>query len=536
MRRLRSFAALFVAIGSIFLTTPAHADTLHDWSLSYNTAYDANTDCVVFSYTWGSASKSYPVNADIQGIQFNINVENDTTNKIGWGGEVFDSYSIQMDLINAGVVVDTVNYSEDHTKHVMQPRQIGIGYTGHVDSANITLSGIDNGYWGGYYGPIMCSPWIDVLGTTQPTSSSTPEPPQSPTPEASASPEPSTTPTIEPSPTSTPQDTPSPTATATPTPTVPSNSISGDANEGWDLTLTAPEGYVFDSVYFASYGVPENYTTQWCDASTSVQKVAEVFIGQTTGTIASNNAIFGDPCGGTYKHLQVTLTYKPIVPIVVPTPVPPVTPDPTPSPTPTPEPVVPIPDPQPSKTEEPVAPTPTPQPTVEPSPSPTREPTPAPTQTTQPVIVPTPNVPSPTPTPEPSKTPEPVALITHIASVDPASLSKEEVVALVSAANSVLAVADQGSPVYEQALQALAVAAVADDPQLPPALEAVPGAAQVLATFNALGNVGADMAPQVRQAAKKTVIASVIGVQAAVSAVGAATTVTASSTTTVRKK
>ena len=49
-------------------------------------------------------------------------------------------------------------------------------------------------------------------------------------------------------------------------------------------------------------------------------------------------------------------------------------------------------------------------------------------------------------------------------------------------------------------------------------------ATAVLESFNALGNVGADMAPQVREDAEKTVIASVIATGAAVQAtVGAAT-------------
>ena len=100
--------------------------------------------------------------------------------------------------------------------------------------------------------------------------------------------------------------------------------------------------------------------------------------------------------------------------------------------------------------------------------------------------------------------------------------------------------ADQGSPAYQQALEALAVAAQADDPEVPQELAAIPVlgnvAGAVLSTFNALGNVGADMAPQVRETAKKTVIASVIGVQAAVNAVGAATTVAASNPTSVRRK
>jgi len=109
---------------------------------------------------------------------------------------------------------------------------------------------------------------------------------------------------------------------------------------------------------------------------------------------------------------------------------------------------------------------------------------------------------------------------------DPRELSEEEVEELVTEAEAVLESAEQGSPEYQQALEALAVAAQADDPQIPSELAAIPllgeTAAAVLEAFNDLGNIGADMAPAVREEAEKTVIASVIATGAAVQAVQAA--------------
>jgi hypothetical protein len=109
---------------------------------------------------------------------------------------------------------------------------------------------------------------------------------------------------------------------------------------------------------------------------------------------------------------------------------------------------------------------------------------------------------------------------------DPRELTEEQVNELVTKAEAVLESAEQGSPAYEQALEALAVAADADDPQVPTELLAVPlvgeAAAAVLEAFNDLGNVGADMAPAVREEAEKTIIASVIATGAAVQAVQAA--------------
>jgi hypothetical protein len=150
----------------------------------------------------------------------------------------------------------------------------------------------------------------------------------------------------------------------------------------------------------------------------------------------------------------------------------------------------------------------------------------------------------PTPTPEPSTTPEAkpepqlsveeaVAAIAVLTDIAPEDMSDKQIAQLVEAANAVFETSEQGSPQYEQALEALAVAAVADDPVLPAALESIPGAAAVLETFNALGNVGADMAPAVRDEAEKTVIASVIASGAAVQAsLGAATSAATSAAAT----
>ena len=148
--------------------------------------------------------------------------------------------------------------------------------------------------------------------------------------------------------------------------------------------------------------------------------------------------------------------------------------------------------------------------------------------------------PTPVTEPQPTTSLEPEKVFTELLSVPAEELTTEQVAVLVEAALETFQTAPQGSPEYEQALEALAVAAQADDPEVPEELAAVPlignVAVAVLNVFNDLGNVGADMAPQVRETAEKTVIASVIGVQAAVNAVGAATTVAASNTQSTRRQ
>ena len=110
-----------------------------------------------------------------------------------------------------------------------------------------------------------------------------------------------------------------PTTTTTTIPINNTNYVLSDrtvwatANEGWDLSATAPGGGIFSKVLFASYGNPDGsdgiFTQGWCHATSSIAKVSEVFIGQSTATIGASNGLFDDPCGGTYKRLYIVLEY-----------------------------------------------------------------------------------------------------------------------------------------------------------------------------------------------------------------------------------
>jgi hypothetical protein len=116
--------------------------------------------------------------------------------------------------------------------------------------------------------------------------------------------------------------------------------------------------------------------------------------------------------------------------------------------------------------------------------------------------------------------------------IDPTTLSAEEVSVLQEVAYETLAVSEQGSPEYEKALEQLWVAAEADDLEVDPALAAIPllGDAAVALTdaLNFVGNVGADMSPKVREESEKIVVSAIVAVGAAVSAAtGAATSAAA---------
>lgn len=98
------------------------------------------------------------------------------------------------------------------------------------------------------------------------------------------------------------------------TPQFSYGTVCGTANEGSNLTLTAPTGAVFDQINYASYGTPDGtcglFTNGACHATGSTSIVATYLINNNTGTIPATNAVFGDPCGGTYKRLYVEARYK----------------------------------------------------------------------------------------------------------------------------------------------------------------------------------------------------------------------------------
>jgi hypothetical protein len=98
--------------------------------------------------------------------------------------------------------------------------------------------------------------------------------------------------------------------------------------------------------------------------------------------------------------------------------------------------------------------------------------------------------------------------------VDPETISPVQQAVITQQAIAVLATAEQGSPAYEQALEALAVVAEADDPELSAELAAIPllgnVAGAVMDTFNAVGNIGADISPKERKKGQQVVVGTVI--------------------------
>jgi hypothetical protein len=198
---------------------------------------------------------------------------------------------------------------------------------------------------------------------------------------------------------------------------------------------------------------------------------------------------------------------------------------------PTPEPVTPSPEPSPNPPitpVDPIIPEPEGETQVEPKPepetiTPTEESTPEPTPSKEPAKEPEENEPGPLPEPGPSS---PSEKLGELAEIDPNNLTDEQALELFALALEIFETAEVGSEEYQQALDALMIVAQSDDPELPAELAAIPLlgdiAGEILDMFNDLGNVGADMSPQVRETAEKIVVVSIVVTQiVAVTALGA---------------
>ena len=124
--------------------------------------------------------------------------------------------------------------------------------------------------------------------------------------------------------------------------------------------------------------------------------------------------------------------------------------------------------------------------------------------------------------------------------VDPTELTPEQATQLVEAALQTFETATEGSPEYQQALDALALAAQQDDIQVDPALADIPGVGQaaqaVVAVFNIIGNVGADISPKVRKKAQTLVVTTLVVGQIAQTAALATASSSGSSNRINRRK
>lgn len=89
-----------------------------------------------------------------------------------------------------------------------------------------------------------------------------------------------------------------------------SQMIFASVPENGTLILQAPDNAYFDYVEFASYGTPDQLKEGWCHSKESQSIVEDYVVGNDYVEIPASNNIFGDPCGGTYKRLNVYVHYS----------------------------------------------------------------------------------------------------------------------------------------------------------------------------------------------------------------------------------
>lgn len=102
----------------------------------------------------------------------------------------------------------------------------------------------------------------------------------------------------------------------------------------------------------------------------------------------------------------------------------------------------------------------------------------------------------------------------NLETVDPTELTEAQVEQLVEAALLVFETAVEGSPEYEQALDALYLAAEQDDIVIDEELANTPVIGAAVVAFanaiNFLGNIGSDISPEVREKSEKIVVGSIV--------------------------
>lgn len=436
-----------------------------------------------------------------------------------------DTYSMTFEVkdINQNVV-GTGTYNSTGS-HDWTNRSVTIQATGPVSYITVTFSGLDTGYWYGTYGPTFKNPVLKVSHGQMVTET---------TYEEVVTYEEQIYYTYE--------------TYYTTELLLTEGTVDVNINEGGEATFVAPGDAVFTS---------SNLRYEAIDNPACGEAIRVTNLGGNTIQIVANNAIWGDPCGGWYKHIVGTLSYleQPTAPLIK-----------------NPELLLLIKEPQEiynnavieygvaqsdlenasvelkvlqdkqtqnidiiNLAQENVTTKQEELSVVEESLQaipPFKEPTPTPEKTEEPVEEPEEVKPEPLPEPEPPVSPEPSEpeLPVNIETVDPQTLSNEQVAELISVANEILENSEQGSPEYQEALEALFVAAEANDIELSEELAAIPGLSAAVDAINFIGNVGADMSPKVREESEKIVVTAVVAVGAAVNAAtGAALTAAAPS-------
>ena len=161
---------------------------------------------------------------------------------------------------------------------------------------------------------------------------------------------------------------------------------------------------------------------------------------------------------------------------------------------------------------------------------------------------------TPAPKPKPKPEPEPIGspdipkdlsadnlMDVDLKAVDPTELTPAQADQLVEAALQTFETATEGSPEYQQALDALYLAAQQDDIVVDESIANIPGVGQaavaIANVLNAVGNIGADISPKQRKKAQTLVVTTlVVGQIAQTAAIATASSGASSRTNRINRK
>lgn len=231
-----------------------------------------NQGVVKFSYM--SQSVTYTKQENLQGsLTLSVDVKNQDANR----GQQ-DTYKVELFTYDSnnqqnGYAV----YNSPQGWHDWTQVQVSVDPTSPVTKYKVVLTGFDGGYWYGTYGPEMKNPTLSASTTITTTTY-----------------EEVTTYTEE--------------TYYTTEPVLIEGTINVQINEGQSKTFTAPEGAVFKT---------SNLRYEAKDRPECGVDIKPKLQGNQI-TISALNSVWGDPCGGWYKHIVGTLSYlgQPTAPLI----------------------------------------------------------------------------------------------------------------------------------------------------------------------------------------------------------------------------
>ena len=159
---------IFIPVAVFAFVSPASAstvsdgfDNLNDWVVIRNGGNGVIANGALrFSYHWGEVRRSILV-SEPSLITLTVTVDNSQTNSIGWGAAVADTYEIHVGT----------NSLVSNEIHGWRTVTVSFETTTENETVDVSLAGIDRGFWAGWYGPSF--DWVEIQAIPTETTETT---------------------------------------------------------------------------------------------------------------------------------------------------------------------------------------------------------------------------------------------------------------------------------------------------------------------------------------------------------------------------